>query len=111
MLRRVNHIGLVNTAIMPKKIRTTKKSIIATMTGPSISTKNINANNATVKNIATTGKSVRVVKADRISTTAPIIEYQKLFQILDVHPHSIHEIGVKKFKIHPIGPKIISKGK
>ena len=43
MLRRVNHIGLVNTAIMPKKMRTTKKSIIATMTGPSISTKNINA--------------------------------------------------------------------
>ena len=111
MLKRVIHTGLVNNAIMPKKIRTVKKSIIATITGPSIKTKNINAMSATDKNIIVTGKSVRVVKADEIATAVPTIRYQKLFQIFAVHPQSAHEIGFKKFKIHPVGPKIRFIGK
>ena len=111
MLTRVNQIGLVKTAIMTKKRRTTKKSIIQIITGPSTTTKSINAITAKTKNIPKIGTSVKVVKAERIATAPRTIPYQKVFQIFAVHPHRTQEIGFKKFKIHPKGPKIKFNGK
>ena len=111
MLKSVNQIGLVNSAAIPKKPVIARKTMIAAMTGPSKTIKNINARTAITPKIANIGKNVRDVLSVAIATTNATIKYQKLFHILADHPHSTHEIGVRKFKIHPIGPRSISSGK